>query len=381
MIPAHQVAGPAAAPVLVLAASLGTDRRLWQPQLSSLVGRFRVVAVDRRGHGASAALGGDAPATVAELGADLVDLLDGLGVERAHVCGVSLGGMEAMWLAAHHPARVDRLVLACTAPALPPREAWHDRAAAVRASGTAPLVPTLLGRWFTPGFAERRPDVRDLVAAMLAATDPGAYAACCEAIGAMDLWAEAAALAAPTLVVAGAADPVVPPPLAVQLQQAIAGAGLTVLAGAAHLPGLERPDAFTAAVLEHLLGTPAERGDRTRREVLGDGHVERARSASSPFTEPFQDFITRFAWGDVWTRPGLGRRERSVATLAALTALGRTEELALHVRAALRNGLTPDEVGEVLLHTAVYAGVPAANTAFAVARRVLEEMASEVGGS
>jgi 4-carboxymuconolactone decarboxylase len=118
---------------------------------------------------------------------------------------------------------------------------------------------------------------------------------------------------------------------------------------------------------------PYDEGMRVRREVLGDEHVDRAVENTTAFTEPFQDFITRFAWGSVWTRDGLDRRTRSAITLAVLTALGREHELALHVRAARRNGLTDDEISEVLLHTAVYAGVPAANTAFAIAQRVLAE--------
>jgi 4-carboxymuconolactone decarboxylase len=114
-------------------------------------------------------------------------------------------------------------------------------------------------------------------------------------------------------------------------------------------------------------------GERTRREVLGDEHVDRAQARTTDFTAPFQDFIQRYAWGEVWNRPGLDRRARSMITLAALTAVRAEGELELHVRAALRNGLTAEEIGEVLLHTAVYAGVPAANAAFAIAQRVLEE--------
>lgn len=117
-----------------------------------------------------------------------------------------------------------------------------------------------------------------------------------------------------------------------------------------------------------------EAGMAVRRAVLGDAHVDRAIQRTTAFTAPFQDFITRYAWGDVWTRPGLERRERSVITLAVLTALGRENEIAMHVRGALRNGLTSDEIGEVLLHTAIYAGVPAANAAYAIAQRTLEEM-------
>ena len=116
-----------------------------------------------------------------------------------------------------------------------------------------------------------------------------------------------------------------------------------------------------------------KRGMEVRREVLGDEHVDAAIERTTPFTAEFQDLITRYAWGEIWSRPGLDRRTRSCMTLVALVALNRMDELAMHVRAALRNGLTPDEIKEVLLHCAIYAGVPAANAAFAVAQRVLDE--------
>jgi 4-carboxymuconolactone decarboxylase len=115
-----------------------------------------------------------------------------------------------------------------------------------------------------------------------------------------------------------------------------------------------------------------EHGMKVRREVLGDEHVDRAVANTTPFTEPFQDFITRYAWGEIWSRPGLDRKTRSCITLAALVALRAENEIAMHVRAALRNGLTPEQIGEVILHTAIYAGLPAANGAFAIAKEVLE---------
>jgi len=116
-----------------------------------------------------------------------------------------------------------------------------------------------------------------------------------------------------------------------------------------------------------------EQGMKTRREVLGDAHVDRAIENTTPFTEPFQDFITRYAWGEIWSRPGLERKTRSAITLAALVALRAENEIAMHVRAARRNGMTPEEISEVILHTAIYAGVPAANGAFAIANKVLQE--------
>jgi 4-carboxymuconolactone decarboxylase len=124
---------------------------------------------------------------------------------------------------------------------------------------------------------------------------------------------------------------------------------------------------------------PRDAGEAVRREVLGDAHVDRSAARTTEFTADFQDFITRYAWGEVWSRPGLDRRSRSLVTLAVLTAL-RSEELALHVRGAVRNGLTREEIGEVILHTAVYAGVPAANTAFAIAQRELDALDAEQEG-
>jgi 3-oxoadipate enol-lactonase/4-carboxymuconolactone decarboxylase len=363
--PQHTITGPAGAPVLVLAGSLGTTSAMWDLQLPSLTQRFRVVRVEHRGHAGAAVPPGRW--TIADLGLDLVELLDHLAVERASLCGLSLGGMAAMWVAAHHPDRVDRLVLACTAAQLPPASSWIDRAATVRQSGTAVLVDTLISRWFTPENAAAGAPV----AAMLAGVDPEGYARCCEAIAVMDLRADLARITAPTLVIAGSDDPVTPPSAMVDLQQAIARSALVVLPRAAHLANIEQPDRFTDAVLDHVTGRPIDRGRAIRQEVLGAAHVE--RSGRSPFTAPFVDLITRYAWGEIWTRPGLDRRTRSAITLSMLVALGRFEELALHVRGARANGLSVDEIGEVLLHTAVYCGAPAANRAFEVAAAVLAE--------
>jgi 4-carboxymuconolactone decarboxylase len=125
----------------------------------------------------------------------------------------------------------------------------------------------------------------------------------------------------------------------------------------------------------------ARQGMTVRREVLGDAHVDRSVAATTPFTEPFQDFITRYAWGDIWSRPGLSRAERSLVTLGVLTAMQHETELAMHVKAALRNGLTPEQIGEVILHVSVYAGVPVANRAFPIAQRAIAEAREEGTGA
>jgi 3-oxoadipate enol-lactonase/4-carboxymuconolactone decarboxylase len=366
---AYRLDGPAAAPVLVLANSLGTDLGMWAPQVAAFTAYFRLLRYDMRGHGASSAPPG--PYTIEDLAADLVAILDHLGVGRASLCGLSLGGMVAMHVAARRPERVDRLVLACTAAELGPAESWLDRAALVRAEGTSVLTETLAARWFTPRFAGANGTVVASVQAMVAASDAEGYAACCEAIAAMDQRADLSHIAAPTLVLAGADDPVTTPATGLQLSAAIAGSALAVLADDAHLANLGQPDRFNAAVLDHLLGPAASRGAQARLEVLGAEHVARTAAAAGELRSPFLELVTRFAWGDVWSRPGLDRRTRSALTVALLAALGRHEELSFHVPAALRNGLALDELAEVLIHTAVYAGVPAANSAIAAAERAL----------
>lgn len=379
MIPAsHRLDGPDGAPLLVLSNSLGTTMDLWAPQVPALAQRFRILRYEHRGHGGTPAPAG--PYHLADLGGDVLDLLDHLGEPTASVAGVSLGGMVALWLAVHHPDRVDRLVLACTAAHLPSPESWAERAANVRAEGVASLREGLLERWFPAGFVAARPDMAALVTAMLEAADREGYAGCCEAIGAMDQRGDLGRVAAPTLVIAGADDPVTPPGVALELAGEIPGAGLLVLPGASHLANLAAPERFSAAVTEHVAGgTITELGETTRRQVLGDRHVDRSAAGARPFSAPFTDLITRYAWGDIWTRPGLDRPVRSAITLAMLTALGRFDELALHVRGARRNGLTDEQIREVLLQAAVYCGVPAARSAFAVAEATLAELDEETG--
>jgi len=363
------VEGPRGAPWLVLSNSLGSTSDMWSPQMPELRSRFRVIRYEHRGHGSTPAPPG--PYRIGDLGSDLLGILDAAGAERAHVVGLSLGGAVAMWLAATHPERVDRMVLAATKANWSPAGPWLDRADLVRREGTAILADALMQRWFTAPFVTGRPDLSVALNEMLASATPEGYAACCEALAEADLRSLLPWIQAPTLVICGDADPVVSLRDAVELCDSIPGSCMQSLSPASHLLNMEQPDRFACAVVDHLCASAAERGEKTRREVLGDDHVERAKKLDSPLSESFSSFITRYAWGDIWSRPGLDRRTRSFVTIAMLVALGRSDELGLHLVAALRNGLTQEEISEVLLHCAVYAGVPAANTAFAVARRVL----------
>ena len=245
------LAGPAGAPVLVLGNSLGTTRELWQPQLAALGARFRLLRYEHRGHGGSPAPPG--PYTIADLGADVLRLLDEFEVESASYCGVSLGGMLGMWLAANAPSRVRALALCCTSAYLPPVQMWTDRAALVRSAGMASLAPQVVGRWFTPPFAARQPGtVASFVATLEEQVVPEGYAGCCEAIAAMDLRPALPSVSAPTLVIAGAEDPATPPWHGAAIAAAIPGARLRVIRGGAHLSNVSQAAEVTVALLAHL---------------------------------------------------------------------------------------------------------------------------------
>jgi 3-oxoadipate enol-lactonase len=250
----HDVHGPADAPVLVLGSSVGTDRTMWDAALPRLAERFRVVRYDHRGHGTSPVPPG--PYDLAGLAGDVVRLLDALGIERAHLGGLSLGGMVAMQLAATRPERVDRLGLVCTAAHVPPASMWAERAATVRTAGPQALVDAVFARWFTPAGAGS-PEARRLREVFLA-QPPEGYAGCCEAVGAMDLRRLLGRITAPTLVVAGAEDPGMPPPHAEAIAAGIAAGGgsaeVVVLPAAAHLAAVERPDAVADLLVRHFAG-------------------------------------------------------------------------------------------------------------------------------
>jgi 3-oxoadipate enol-lactonase len=243
---AHEIAGPPGAPVLVLTGSLGTRRSMWAPQARALAGRFRVVCCDVRGHGDSPVPMG--PYSIADLGGDLLALLDHLELQRAYLCGLSIGGMISMWVAAHAPARVERLIVCCTTARFGPAAAatYRERAQTVRADGLEGLADGVLERWFTPEFAAERPEVVARMRAELAATPAEGYAACCEALAGLDLSAELSRITAPTLVIAGARDQATPPAHGEAIAAAVAGARFVSLPDAGHLASVQSPEPVTA---------------------------------------------------------------------------------------------------------------------------------------
>jgi 3-oxoadipate enol-lactonase len=249
MIPYHRVTGPEDAPVLVLSSSLGATLKMWDPQARALARRFRLVRYDTRGHGRSSTPPG--PYSLEDVGRDVIDLLDHLGVDRAHFAGLSLGGMTGQWLALNAPERVDRLVLLSTSPRMGPPELWVDRARTVREQGTQAIVDGTFERWFTEGYRATH-DLGSWREMFTGVSDEG-YASCCAIIERMDLTDGLPNISAPTLVIAGAQDPATPPDEhAAVLAGAIPRARLEILDPGAHLINVERADAVTRLLREHL---------------------------------------------------------------------------------------------------------------------------------
>ncbi|MEU1177057.1 4-carboxymuconolactone decarboxylase [Streptomyces sp. NPDC005820] len=420
--------GPEEAPVLILGPSLGTTWHMWDRQVPELAQQWRIFRYDLPGHGGAPA---HPAGSVSDLAERLLATLDGLGVQRFGYAGCAFGGAVGVELALRHPERVASLGLIAASPRFGTADEFRQRGVIVRTNGLDPIARTSPDRWFTAGFAAAQPAITEWAVQMVRTTDPGCYIAACEALAAFDVRAELGLIGVPTLVLVGSDDQVTGPAEARTLVAGIPDARLAVVPGASHLVPVEQPAAVTDLLVRHfstawqpayesttgqtavpgipvravttptpppqpvaiaeiapapveelpqVMGRPDpyDAGLKVRREVLGDAHVDRALSQADDFSGDFQEFITRYAWGEIWDRPGLDRRSRSCVTLTALVAGGHLDELAFHTRAALRNGLTPDEIKEVLLMAAVYCGVPAANSAFRVAQQIIREETTPV---
>jgi len=379
--------GADTAPLLLLGPSLGTSAAtLWNSAAAHLSDRWRVVGWDLPGHGRGEITEGF---TIAELAAGVLALADEFTTETFHYAGDSVGGCVGLQLLLDAPHRIASATLLCTGAAIGTPDAWRERAATVRSSGTEAMVAAAAQRWFPTGFQEREPVVSTALLETLRATDADSYAQVCEALAGFNVVDRLHEITTPILSVAGSQDVATPPD---HLQRIAAGAKdgqLVVLDGVGHLAPAEVPVRVAALIAEHARASTAPiptstdevyaGGLAVRREVLGDAHVDRAIAATTDFTADFQRFITEYAWGAIWTRPGLDRRSRSLITLTALVARGHHEELKMHLLAARRNGLSNDEIKELLMQTAIYCGVPDANTAFRIAADVLPDFDDDMG--
>jgi 3-oxoadipate enol-lactonase/4-carboxymuconolactone decarboxylase len=388
-----ELAGNDTFPMLIVGPSLGTTvSALWSGVADRLGESFHVIGFELPGHGSAAV--GD-PFTLAEVAQGVIAMAREVGKVRGDddvsfvYAGNSVGGAVGLQLLLDAPSVVPAAVVLCTGARIGEPDGWRERAASVRKSGTASMIEASAKRWIAPGFAEREPGVASKLLYGLVDVDDEGYAQVCEALATFDVRDQLDDIDAPVLAVAGAFDIPTPAEGLAAIADAVPAGSLVVLDDVAHLAPAEAPAAVAALLLDHFTSIvargerqtarhartdPYDLGMQTRRAVLGDVHVDRATANADDLTRPFQELITRYAWGEVWGRDGLDRRSRSMLTVALLAALGHDDELAMHLRAAVGNGLSRQEIAETLLHTAIYAGVPAANSAFQTMQRVFAKL-------
>lgn len=379
-----RVDGRPDAPPLLMVGSLGSDHAMWNPVIGALVRHFRVIRLDKRGHGASDAPQGDY--TMERLGRDALAVADAAGAPRFRYMGLSIGGMIGMWIAGNAPERVERLVLTNTTARVDP-STFAERIAAIRAGGLAAIADTVLGRFFTPAYAARNTEHYATVRQTLLMLEPQGYIGCCTAIRDMKLEPLLARIVAPTLVVAGRYDPSTPAEQGRWIAQNIAGARYLELP-TAHFSPSEQPGRFVDATVRFLLGADAptepagrriheqqrhEQGLVRRRQAMGARGQDADETERGWFGEGLREIETRYAWGEAWSSPVLDDRTRRLLAIAHSVALGQWETFREQVRSGLTADLDPGELDALLMQSALQCGMPAANTALMHASELLRD--------
>ncbi|MES2795338.1 MAG: 3-oxoadipate enol-lactonase [Bacteroidota bacterium] len=369
----YKIQGTPNSPTLIFSNSLGSEMMMWDELIPNLLPYFRVLQYDTRGHGGSFNLADNQSYTIDLLGQDVIALIDDLNIETAYFCGLSMGGLIGQWLGIHHPERFKKIILSNTAAKIGTAENWNNRIEAIAKEGLESLVESMMERWFSENFRQSNTERVNEIKTMFLGNNVTGYSKCCEVIRDADFRENLKDLAVKTLVITGDEDPVTNIEQAEFLANNIPDAALKILK-AKHLSATELPKEFAAVLIDFLVGNNTfDRGMHVRRTVLGNSHVDKANSKINEFNADFQSFITHYAWGEIWTRPGLSKPNRSLITLAMLIAMNRPAEFKMHVKAALNNGVKKEEIKEVIMQSALYCGLPAANDAFHMAEEVFNE--------
>ena len=374
---AYRLLGSEVNPLIVLAHPLGMSQAVWDDVIPALLPRYRVLTWDLPGHGASQAVSGT-QITPADLAEEVLALVALAGVQRFHFAGTSIGGVVGQQLVAAHPDRLLSATLTNTGAVIGNPDLWNTRAGRVRQEGLAAMSQEIVPRWFAPAAFEASPALKAGWCVQMGRGDDESYAQLCEMLGRDTFTGKLSGKRANVQLFGGSEDLATPPTTLEALAKELDDAPLEVFDGVGHVPSVEAPALFAQKLLVVLakdLGDVANQGVaystglESRKQVLGDEHVARSTANANTLDAPFQQMITRLAWGELWSNDDLTRRERSMITTGILAALGR-EELTLHLKTAKRVGLTEAELRQVLMHVAIYGGVPAANHAFALAKEL-----------
>lgn len=368
----YKITGTPNSPVLAFSNSLGTDMGMWEELIPNLLPYFRVLQYDTRGHGGSEIT--DDSYTIDLLGNDFVALLDELKIDKVYFCGLSMGGLIGQWLGIHHPKRLLKLILSNTDSKIGTVENWNDRIKTIQNEGMQAIVEGTMERWFTDDFRKNNPNRITEIKSVFTKNNALGYTNSCAAIRDADFRNDLHKITTETLVITGIEDAVTNVEQAELLANTIPNASLKILP-ARHLSATELPENYAQVLIDFIVGESTfEKGMHVRRSVLGADHVAKANGNINEFNGDFQNFISNYAWGEIWTRPGLSKHNRSLITIAMLIALNRKSELQMHIKAAFNNGVTVSEIKEVIMQSALYCGLPAANEAIHTAEEVFKEI-------
>jgi 3-oxoadipate enol-lactonase / 4-carboxymuconolactone decarboxylase len=373
----YRIQGTPNSPVLVFSNSLGSEMMMWDELIPYLLPFFRVLQYNTRGHGGSIDEI-DSPYTIAILGQDVIDLLDQLNIQEAYFCGLSMGGLIGQWLGINCPNRVKKLIISNSGAKIGNDERWNGRISTLKANGVQAIADDTMERWFTDNFRANNLQRVAETKAMFLRSNVTGYCNCCAAIRDADFREDLQKISVETLVITGDEDPVTDVEQAEFLANNIPNSHLKIFK-ARHLSATELPQEFAKTIIEFIAGKTAyEQGMHVRRTVLSNTHVDKANANVNSFTADFQEFITKYAWGEIWIRTDLAKREKSLITMAMLIALNRPAEFKMHVKAAFNNGVTVSEVKGVIMQSAIYCGLPAANDAFHLALEVMNDLEIEL---
>lgn len=376
----YRLIGTQQKPLVVMAHPLGMNQSVWDEIIHDLLPDFQILTWDLPGHGLSSPwLPGENALTPTDLVNDLSVLTEMTGKSKFHFVGTSIGGVIGQEILSSFPNRLLSVVLTNTGATIGTPENWTARADRVLKEGLEAVSGEIVPRWFAERSLQTNPSLKSAWQHQMEAGDAGTYAALCWMLAKVDYRGKFEGVIVPTTLIGGENDVATPPSTIEALARELREVPPIVLSGIGHVPSIEAPAHFGQLLKNHLLcasrvGDSGEvsytQGLKTRKSILGLEHVEKASQNQTSLDAPFQKMITRLAWGELWGNTDLSRQERSLITIALLAALGRDGELELHLKTAKTIPLSEKQLRQALMHVAIYAGVPAANHAFSMAKKL-----------